>query len=81
MCEECRHYPCRSDCPNYEPPVAYKCDGCGDDIHVGDTVYIVNLDKEYRYCEYCAYQTEAEAPELDEDFAYERWRDKQLMED
>jgi hypothetical protein len=41
----------------------------------------MNLDREYHFCDCCTYQTEAEAPELDEDFAYERWRDKQLMED
>ena len=76
MCEECRHNPCSYGCPNYEPAVAFKCDCCGGDIYVGDTVYV--LDKNH-YCEECCYRTEAEIPEPDEDYKYDLWRDRQLM--
>ena len=78
MCEECRHYPCISSCPNYEPAVAFKCDGCGGDIYIGDTMYVLGKD---HYCEECCYKTEAEIPEPDEDFEYECWRDRQLMDE
>lgn len=79
MCEECRHHPCISACPNYEPPVAYKCDCCGGNIYAGDTVYIIN---DNHYCEYCCYQAEAEVEEYDDsDYKYEMWRDQQLMDE
>lgn len=65
MCQECRHNPCVSACPNYEPTVAYYCDCCGGEIYVGDTVYVA--DSKY-YCEDCCYKTEAELPEPDDDF-------------
>lgn len=78
MCEECRHHPCVSGCPNYDPPIVYECDGCGEAIYVGDTVYVVNLDREYHFCDCCTCQTEAEVPEPDEDYEYDLWRDRQL---
>ena len=77
MCEECRHNPCIPACPNYEPPIVYECDGCGEAICAGDTVYVVNLDREYHFCDCCIYKTEAEIPEPDnDDSIYESWRDR-----
>lgn len=63
-----------------EPAVAFKCDCCGGDIYVGDTVYVLGNN---HYCEECCYETEAEAeiPEPDEDRAYDLWRDRQLMDE
>ena len=74
MCQECRHNPCVPACPNYDPPIAYKCDVCGSNIYEGDLMYVVD-DK--HYCEDCCYQTEAEVPEPDDDDSiYESWRDR-----
>lgn len=41
MCEECRHYPCISSCPNApEPEPVYTCAHCDDAIYMqGSTSY------------------------------------------
>ena len=51
MCEECRHYPCLSACPNApEPEPVYICDNCEEGIYPGETVYEIGGHK---YCETC----------------------------
>ena len=74
MCRECRHNPCVPACPNYNPPVIYECDGCGEAIYARDNVFITREHK--HYCHYCCYQTTAQPPEPDEDLIYESWRDR-----
>lgn len=84
MCEECRHYPCISSCPNApEPEPVYICDNCDEGIYAGETVY--EIDGKY-YCETCIDNAgyiaeEPEEYEPDEDRAYDLWRDRQLMEE
>lgn len=52
MCEECRHYPCISSCPNApEPEPVYICDECDEGIYPGETVYEIDgkyLQKLYK---------------------------------
>lgn len=51
MCEECRHYPCLSACPNApEPELVCFCDECEEGIFAGETLYEVGGHK---YCENC----------------------------
>ena len=51
MCEDCRHYPCISSCPNApEPEPVYTCAHCDDAIYAGEYVY--EIDGKY-YCETC----------------------------
>lgn len=51
MCEECRHYPCLSACPNApEAEPVYICDECDEGIYPGETVYEIGGHK---YCEDC----------------------------
>ncbi len=45
MCEICRHSPCHSQCPNYEPRAFYICDICGDPIVAEDE--FVEIDDKY----------------------------------
>ena len=79
MCEECRHHPCVYGCPNYEPEMFWdKCAGCGGDLYVGDTAYKIG---DNYYCEDCCETVELENPERNEDFEYEYWRDRQLMDE
>lgn len=84
MCEECRHYPCISSCPNApEPEPVYICDNCDEGIYPGETVYEIGGHK---YCEDCIDNArfiaeEPEEYEPDEDRAYDLWRDRQLMEE
>lgn len=44
MCEECRHSPCISRCPNFvQVPLCY-CDQCGEGICSGDYFYRINIE-------------------------------------
>ena len=72
--------------PNREPPLdppepelAFFCEGCGNEIYVGDTYYRVDGKN---YCEDCVSQEIAEYDDNDDgpdpDIAYDRWRDSQL---
>lgn len=80
MCQECRHNPCLSNCPNApEPEPVYICDCCEDGIYAGEVVYEING---LHYCENCIdnmrYVAEEPEPyEPDEDRAYDLWRDRQ----
>ena len=81
MCEECRHTPCLSSCPNApEPEPVYTCAHCDDAIYAGEYVY--EIDGKY-YCETCIDNAgfTAEEPEEydDSDFRYECWRDEQAL--
>lgn len=51
MCEECRHTPCLSSCPNApEPEPVYTCDNCDEAIYAGEYVYEIGGK---HYCEKC----------------------------
>lgn len=66
MCEECRHYPCISRCPNFEEdPVCY-CSECGEGIFNGDIYYKI---ADMMLCEDCINdcKTYAEFEEPDPD--------------
>ena len=79
MCELCRHHPCLSTCPNYEPDVFCSCSECGCNLYVGDTAYKIGDDY---FCESCCDKVELEMPEYDDsDYKYEMWRDRQLMDE
>ena len=84
MCEECRHYPCISSCPNApEPEPVYTCAHCDDAIYAGEYVY--EIDGKF-YCETCidnaGFTAEAPEPyEPDPDRLYDEWRDRQLMDE
>lgn len=79
MCKECRHHPCVSGCPNYEPKRFWTCCAeCGSHLYIGDTAY--KMGDNY-YCEECVTPLELEEPERDEDYEYERWRDQRLIEE
>lgn len=55
MCEECRHYPCLSNCPNYEPLVLAVCDSCGGEIYAGEHYFEIPLEgyPTFNICEDC----------------------------
>lgn len=71
--------------PNREPPLdppepelAFFCEGCGEEIYVGETYYRVDGKN---YCEYCVIADVAEKAYddgPDPDVEYDRWRDSQL---
>lgn len=63
MCKECRQYPCHPRCPNApEPPVARKCDNCGRELLVGESMWEFDIGC---VCEECidSCRTYAEAEE------------------
>lgn len=55
MCEECRHWPCVSSCPNFvAEPVCY-CDNCGGEIYSGEHYYRITIEgyPTQNLCEEC----------------------------
>lgn len=50
MCEECRHYPCISNCPNHVEEPVCSCDICGEDIFQGQLYYEIDSQN---ICEEC----------------------------
>ena len=60
MCSECRHDPCVSGCPNYNPITYGVCTRCGDSFLEGESIYDVENGS---LCEDCF-----------KDFKYERLR-------
>lgn len=42
MCEDCRHYPCITECPNYEENPVFTCDCCGNEIFDGEKYYLLD---------------------------------------
>lgn len=81
MCEECRQYPCASNCPNApEPMPIYICEKCEEGIYNGESVY--EIDGHY-YCESCINDArfiaeEPEPYEPDPDRMYDEYRDREL---
>ena len=76
MCEECRHYPCISSCPNApEPEPVYICDECEEGIFAGELVYEIGGHK---YCETCIDNASytAEYPEEYEPDPMDIWKAK-----
>jgi hypothetical protein len=62
---ECRSHPCHPACPNAdEPPVAFKCDCCGDGIRAGEKYFVVGGCD--RFCKDCVWETEADEDDLDD---------------
>ena len=59
MCEICRSFPCRPQCPNAEPQQVYTCDMCDNPIYEGDTYY--RLADDTCCCEDCVSERIAEA--------------------
>ena len=55
MCEECRHYPCISSCPNFEAEALYYCDNCGGEIYSGEHYYRITIEgyPTQNLCEEC----------------------------
>lgn len=51
MCSVCRCTPCLSGCPNApDPPAAFGCHDCGEDICPGDEYARIGSEE---YCKYC----------------------------
>lgn len=44
MCDECKHYPCVSNCPNFEPTALAVCDACGCDIYAGEHYFEIPIE-------------------------------------
>jgi hypothetical protein len=44
MCDLCQHYPCATNCPNYEEKPVCCCDKCGEDIFAGDIFYEIKIE-------------------------------------
>ena len=42
MCEICRSYPCKAQCPNFEAEVVEICCECGIKIYEGDDYYDID---------------------------------------
>lgn len=84
MCEECRHHPCISSCPNApEPEPVYICDECDEGIYPGETVY--EIGGKY-YCETCidnaGYIAEApEEPEIDAMDVYKAYIEREMCDE
>lgn len=50
MCDECRHSPCITRCPNYEEKPLFYCDRCGEGIFNGEIYYKI---ADMMLCEDC----------------------------
>lgn len=72
MCELCRSYPCKSNCPN-APEAEYICEECGYGIEYGQHIYHLGG---YTFCESCVenaaeyYEEPAEPDAMDVYKAY-----------
>lgn len=70
MCEECRHSPCVSRCPNFVPVPLLYCDECGEGICSGERYYKIQLEGQQtqNLCESCIDDFATYAEDEDDDY-------------
>lgn len=79
-CDICGHINGHAyGCPEApEPQPITHCVECGEPIYIGDEVCQIGNSMKL-LCAQCFMVTEVEAPERDEDFEYDKWRDDNLL--